>query len=164
MWQLMMIIIILVCGILLGCSFSQGVVNRRKTLEGIIEALEKMKTYIEFSSMEIFEIIKRSFGNLRGFSDFARIPEDVTFVLWWSKCVSTLGGETGLSKEDKDLLIRFSNGIGVSDVSGQISHIDLYISMFCEKVRLARDEEEKKSRLYKILGFSFGCAVSLIIV
>lgn len=165
MAELLMVIVILASGTLLGFSFSQNLVNRRKTLEAIIESLEKMKTYIGFSSMEIFSITAEVFGFLQGFEEFTRVPEsDVSYIKWWEACVKNLSKETGLCKEDKELLLRFSQGVGVSDVEGQMSHLDLFVRMFNERLHNAREAENKKSRLYKILGFSLGCAVTLTIV
>lgn len=157
--------ILMISATLLGSSFSQKLINRRRNLQMLIEVIRKMKTHIGFSSMEISAVVTECFRNIKGFECFAQgTSDDMTFLNWWKECVKSLDSSTGLDKEDRELLIRFSEEIGVSDIEGQISHCDLYAELFSERLRLAKEAESTKCRLYKILGFSVGCAVTLIVV
>lgn len=165
MTEIIMGVLIVVCGTLIGNSFAQKLISRKNSIEGIIEAIEKMKTFINFSSMEIVPVISESFTNIVGFEIFTTSPADEeTFTDWWEKCVDNLSSNLGLVKEDKILLKRFSMEIGVSDVEGQISHCDLYKRLFLERLKLVKDLVDTKARLFRILGFSLGSAVTLIVV
>lgn len=157
--------VLIISATLFGISFSQKLINRRKNLQMLIEVIRKMQTYIGFSSMEISAVVAECFKNIKGFESFTQyVSEDTAFTTWWEKCVRSIDSSTGLDREDKDLLIRFSEGIGVSDAEGQLSHCELYCELFAERLRLAKEVENTKSRLYKVLGFSVGCAVTLIVV
>ncbi len=165
MTEIIMGALLVVCATLLGNSFAQKLINRKNSLQGIIEAIEKMKTYISFSSMEITQVVSESFKNISGFDAFVTLPsDDVSFSAWWRTSVNNLGAHLGLDKEDKTLLLKFSDGIGASDIKGQISHLDLYTELFTERLKQAKEHVSSKSRLYRILGFSMGCAVTLIVV
>lgn len=158
-------VVLIICMTLLGNSFAQKLVNRKNTLQVILESIEKMKIHISFSTMEIDQVISESFKGVKGFEYFSFIPaEDFCLYDWWESCVNSLGSELGLSKEDKALLCKFSDGIGISDVSGQMSHLKLYEELFAERLKAAKETVNNKTRLYRILGFSLGCAVTLMVV
>ena len=158
--------VLVISATLLGCSFSQNLINRRKSLQMLIEVIRKMKTYIGFSTREIESVVTECFCNVKGFECFTRGTEkdNETFLMWWKECVNSLDSSTGLDKNDRELLVRFSEEMGVSDVEGQISNCELYEELFTEQLNFAKEAESKKCRLYKILGFSLGCAVTLIVV
>lgn len=150
---------------LLGCWFSSGLTSRRKTLEAISESITKAGTLISFESYEITRVVKETFGKIKGFEHITEICADgQNFMESFSKCIDLIPHECFLTDDDKDSLKSFSQGLGISDLMGQTSNCELYKKLFDEKINEAKEKEKSLSRLYKIMGFSLGCVVALMIL
>lgn len=150
---------------LIGNSFSQRLQNRCKCLGGLVQALTKMRSLIIFSGYDIRTVVKDGFSNIEGFESFCDIAaSDEAFDEWWNKKIHSIDKYKGLLKEDIEILLRFGEGLGISDIQGQDAHFQLYSDLILQKLQQAKENVNQKSRLYRILGFSMGCAVTLIIL
>ncbi len=69
-----------------------------------------------------------------------------------------------LKKEDREVLAGFAHDAGRGDPEAELRHIRLYQSLLKERLDDARDACTKKSALYRILPFSVGLAVTIIIL
>lgn len=58
----------------------------------------------------------------------------------------------------------FGEGLGVSDVEGQIAHCTLYAEKLEFLLRQARTEQTQKSKLYVTLGISAGAVLGLLVM
>lgn len=87
-----------------------------------------------------------------------------SFFEAWQNALMQLPHSMGLSKEDIRLLTDFGQGLGTTDVEGQLAHCELYKTMFSSRLKQAREEKEKKVKLYRMLGLFSGVAVSLLIL
>lgn len=165
MFRLCMCSVVILCSTFMGNWFAARLKSRRKNLLLIIEAITRMKNHFAFSGFEINRVVSESFCGLPCFERFCICDGSTEeFNLWWEKTVESLPSDTGLSREDKRLLLRFSDSLGVTDVEGQISNCDFYIEVFAQRLKAADAAEDKNSRLYKILGFSLGCIVTLVVM
>lgn len=66
--------------------------------------------------------------------------------------------------EDIETFALFFEGLGKSDIQGQITHCDLYISVLDRALENARDESREKGRLFCLLGLFSGLAVALLLI
>ncbi len=165
MLKLILCLVFIVTTTLYGFIISQKLTTRKKTLESVVDSIIRMKSLITFGSFEISRIIQDSFGSIKGFEAFRDCYSDSeNLFLYWQKTVYSLPNELCLNANDKELLIKFSRGLGVTDVEGQISNCDLYCELFKEAFENAKEKEKTSGRLYKILGFSLGCVITLMIV
>ncbi|MBQ4105372.1 MAG: stage III sporulation protein AB [Clostridia bacterium] len=165
MINFVLVIIVILCSTLLGNWFSTRLEARRQSLSTIIVAITKMKSLISFGGFEISRVVNESFESAQGFECFCReLTDDVGFTDFFNSCVDEINIVCALSKEDKALLKRFGEGLGVSDTEGQISNCELYRELLSEKLAEAKDAVDKKSKLYRVLGFSMGCAVALMVL
>lgn len=165
MLKLSMCLVIVCCSTMVGNWYSLRLKCRRKSLLVLIEAISRMKSHFVFSGYDINRIVSESFSgckNFEGFCDFENDSDE--FHKCWEQKVSLIPADAGLSAEDKRLLIRFSEVLGITDIEGQISNCDFYIDVFSQRLKSAETNEEKNSRLYKILGFSLGCIVTLVVL
>lgn len=165
MYKLLLSLVFVSASTVLGFWFSQKLSSRRKNLELIFQAVSKTSTLVGFSGYEITRVIKESFGKIQIFENIETfVEEGMSFNESFERCVVQMPSETSLNDEDKQLLIGFSKGLGVTDLSGQTSNCELYGKLFEERINDAKEKEKSLSRLYKILGFSLGCVVILMIV
>lgn len=165
MYKVILSFVLIVATTLYGFIFSHKLTIRRRALEAIVDSIVRMKSYIAFGGYEISRVIKSSFGISKGFDSFDYTSLDAdNFPTLWNKLVNSVSGELCLNNEDKELLIKFSERIGVTDTDGQLANCDLYCELFKERTMDAKEKEKASGRLYKILGFSFGCVITLMIV
>ena len=67
-----------------------------------------------------------------------------------------------LNHEDKALIAGFLNGLGSSDVEGQLAHCNLYQVRIENNLREAENRKNSLSRLYLSLGVLAGIAVAIV--
>ncbi len=165
MFKVILCLVFIITTTLYGFIISQKLTIRKKALESVVDSITRMKSLITFGGFEISRIIQDSFGSIKGFETFVDCYTDSDNLLsHWQKTVNSLPNELCLNSNDKELLIKFSSGLGVTDIEGQIANCDLYCELFKESLEDAKEKEKTSGRLYKILGFSLGCVITLMIV
>ena len=158
------------CGVVLASSlfignwFSLKLLRRSSNLVSVIEVINRIRTYISFGGYEIMRVVAESFASAPDFSAFTDYETSDDFQEWWKNCVSELSTTTALNNNDKELMLRFGAGLGVTDIQGQLANCDLYIGLFSECLDKSKEMERKNVKLYRILGFSMGCMVTLIML
>lgn len=159
-----MCIVLVVSSTFLGNWFSLKLTARCEDLLSVIESLQRIKTNICFGGFEISRVIALSFESKEKFRIFTETESNDNFHSWWVNCVSSLAKTTSLTKEDLNILLRFGANLGVTDTESQIANCELYLKMLEERLNTAKSLENKNARLYRILGFSLGCTVGLIVL
>ncbi len=146
-------------------SYAQRLHNRAQNLSALIEIISKIKTLITFSCDDICNVITKSFEGYKSFCMFSDFnTEKDSFTGTWNEKVRTIEKSSGLMKSDKDILVRFGAGLGTTDTEGQLAHLQMFSELFEHQLMDARNNVSTKCRLYRILGFSLGCALILVIV
>ncbi len=165
MIKLILSLILIMSSFFVGNTFSVKLTNRRKTLSSILSAISRIKTLICFGGVDTVRVVEECFCS----SDFPLMNEDLLssnsdYGKAFAECVEKISRSFSLTKSDKELLTQFGANLGSSDVTGQVAHAELYAELFSERLNLAKEQENTKSKLYRVLGFSLGCAISLLIV
>lgn len=165
MIKILLSLVLILSTSLLGNTFSVKLTNRRKTLSSIVSAINKIKTLICFGGMDTKRVVEQCFCTqefpLIGTEEINR---DFAYDKAFEQSVEKISNNFALTKADKTLLIQFGTQLGSTDITGQIAHTELYAELFTERLNSVKEQEFTKSKLYRVLGFSLGCAVSLLIV
>lgn len=140
---------------IIGYRYSNKLAKRKKILQNFLSLLDSVYTKITYSSSSLAEIFNDSFLEYE-------FDDTVSFSNQWEKML--LGYKNILSDEDIKLLSDFSKELGNTDVDGQINNIRLYQGLLNESIENAKEDIEKKSRLYTTLGFSIGMTLSIILI
>ncbi|MBQ4568901.1 MAG: stage III sporulation protein AB [Ruminococcus sp.] len=165
MFKLIMCFMVVISATLIGNSYSQRISNRVKCLNDVIEAISRMRALISFSGMNIQNVVIDSFKNTSLAKLFlSKEDEAEDFYVWWSSSLDCIEKSMGINKEDKELLLKFGRGLGKTDTEGQLEHLELYKELFIQRLNSAKDAQKEKGRLYRVLGFSLGCAVTLVLL
>ena len=115
--------------------------------------------------MEITEIVEKTLcTNEFPLINYQYLAADSNYDKAFETSVSNINARFALTKSDKELLLQFGTKLGDSDIQGQVAHTELYAELFSERLSSVKEQENSKTKLYRILGFSLGCAISLIIV
>lgn len=163
MFKLIFALVVIVSSSLIGNSFSVKLTNRRKTLSEIVNSINKGKTLICFGGMDTKRVVQECFCS----EDFMLLDKDMLenerFDISFENSVRKINPAFSLTKADKELLLQFGTKLGMTDVTGQVAHTELYAQLFSERLSQVKTQENEKTRLYRILGFSVGSAISLLI-
>lgn len=165
MIKLFLSLVLIIVSSLIGNSFSAKLTTRRKTLFSIHKAINRTKTLICFGGMDIYRVVEECFCT----PDFPLMERDLfsdksDYENAFEQSVSKINRSFSLTESDKELLNQFGSNLGTTDVTGQLAHTELYAQLFAERLNYVKSEESSKSKLYRVLGFSLGCAISLLIV
>lgn len=168
MLKVMGCILIIFSASLAGFYFSGRLNQRKNFLKAFISFLKSLEIQLRYSGEDIFqlipkcsdsEILKPFFINLT-----AEKVKDISFSELWRKAVNSSAKSCNLKKSDCQALIDFGGSLGTTDTSGELSHIKLYEEVFSKALENAQEDLDKKSKLYKAMGFFLGTSIALMIV
>jgi stage III sporulation protein AB len=156
--------ILIAAGALAGYMESHRLAMRVEQLEAFLRFLSAAQTEIRFAALPVEEIVQRHGGEIQ----FLRTCEDNckaggSFLSAWNSGVHSGTKGQGFIMEDIGLLYSFGEGFGASDTEGQLSHCALYTELISENLKNAREEKNRKAKLYQILGIFSGMAAALML-
>lgn len=131
--------------------------------------LEIISIEIRFKSSTVYEIWDKLKTDvslnkllfLQGNED--KDNKSYDFHLLWRKSVK-FWKSNSLKKEDYELLIETGDSLGTSDTEGQLAEILLLKEKLALLNNDALKERDKKSKLYKTLGFLIGVFIAVMII
>ncbi|MBQ2676610.1 MAG: stage III sporulation protein AB [Clostridia bacterium] len=145
------------CPLILGFCASANLKKKLQQTELIVVMISSIKQYI------CYEALTRD-------GIFCRLAEDEQYKalgFWQCDDISELVTKNQALVIDKPLkqkLMLFLNGIGSTDISGQMSHCELYSSMFSDSLSKLREEASQKQKLYCSLGSFAAMFVAVVLI
>lgn len=162
---LILFLIMLICtslGILKAKSYNNRVVELKK----IKNALEVLKSKIEFTYepikdifQEISKIVYAGEENI-----FAETLENISqcgVTESWNKATQK---NRNLNEEDKSTIQMFGKLLGKTDKSGQINEINVTSKLIDTQIEKAEQEKAKNYKLFKTLGSVVGIGLCIILI
>lgn len=158
----------MVSSLILGLMASKRLDNRQKFLHQYISFINQVKTQIEFNGSSL-AIIFSLCNAEKPFNSFinntiSTLESGNTFIDSWYRSVDNIDKSVGLKSDDISIINEFGQGLGISDINGQISHCNLHSELAEIRYQDARDCVIKKSKLYKTMGLMIGVAISIVII
>lgn len=145
-----------------GYTESHKLSSRVRQLEAALRFVEAARTEIRFSALPVQRLVQRHGGELPFLRQCAAACENGgSFAAAWSGALADRQG--AFTKKDRELLLSFGEGLGASDLEGQLSHCELYTQLFTVQLNAAREERQRKSKLCLMLGISGGLSAALIL-
>lgn len=159
-------ILLIAAGAGTGYLQSHKLTARVRFLEAFLQFLTWLETQIRYSASELEALLAGYEAPLTLqplLTECAgRMGQDEPFSQAWDQGVALLPKESGLLPGDRQLLCQFAEGLGSTDVQGQITHCAMQRAFFTNRLEEARDERQKKGKLYTMLGSFAGVGVSLL--
>ena len=134
-------------GFSIGCMYVQRLKLRLDFLREFSVFLSSLSTAVRYRSADIAVLV----------NDYSR-----PFSQMWQSSIADFKKRRCLSNADMALLKEFGEGLGTTDVEGQLSHIALYQGLFSKQQSDAEDDIIQKSKLYKSLGLFGGVSAALM--
>lgn len=153
----------------LGYATSRRLSLRVRFLQQYLQFVSYINTEIRYTQRVLSEIINSysdTKGEISGF--LIQVKENLKseegFVKAWQDAAESLADAYGLRKPEKELISKFGKELGTTDVRGQISLCELNQKLVGAVLEVAKEEKEKKSKLYLMLGASAGISIAIILL
>lgn len=147
---------------------SAGLSRRAAALEQSGRLVTRIASRIRYTAQPVGEILSEvsgEFTGLRFLPELLRILQEGTdFPSAWRRALEVKGAECGLNGKDRELLRGYGEGLGKTDVEGQMEHCRLYETLIGEQLEEARREAAVKGRLYVTLGTAGGLGAALLLL
>ena len=157
-------LLLVLSGFSAGWFCSKKLLMRRNFFKKFLCFVSNLSTQFRYSTSDIFTLVSLS-ASTSGLDSFEISEETGTpFYEIWSERVNEIPAKFGLKNSDRQLLLEFGEQLGKTDVDGQLKHLELYESLFKKQLTDAENEINKKSKLYKTMGFFVGTAAALMII
>lgn len=161
-------ILFLISSSMAGFYFSERLKNRLNFLKAFISFLKSLQIQLRYSSGDILQILPLCTDSkivepfIKSLKDKSKVYNSFSEI--WKNSVVSISNSNCLTKSDINSLLEFGNGLGTTDVEGQLNHIELYAGIFTKAYENACENLKSKSKLYKTMGFFIGTAITLMIV
>lgn len=152
-------------GALIGIQFSEQLKSRRGLCREIGTMLRRSAVLIRSAGADVYRLSRElrscGFGEL---SFIEKLPERYSsgedFHELWRKAAN----EQEVGGEERDIILRFGDILGTSDIEGQLSSIAVLESEIECLERQRTEEYRQKSRLYRAAGTLFGVMLGILII
>ena len=143
-----------ICGVLTGLCMSRRLSRRREVLEEFKKLFASAALEIAYTGKDLYKVFSDNFS---GFVFSPELPFDVQWKKW-------INGTDGLNDSDRELLIRFLDGLGLYDSISQQKHIGMYERLLDEHIKTAEKEMESKAKIYRALPSAAGLIIAIFII
>lgn len=152
----------------MGCLVSHKLSKRVAFLEQFLHFITYIETEIKYSSTLVAEIIKgykteKELGYLlHDFYKMLKITGNINTS--WDKAVRNTYKNFGLNLREAEAVINFMHNLGTNDTEGQMKYCKFNYDLIKDYLKIAKDEKQKKSKLYFMLYTSAGLCLTLSII
>lgn len=153
--KLFLCILILFCGAVVGLHFSQRLIRRRSVLSDFEVLFHRVLIRIEYNAGELCEVFSDNFA------DYHFIHHQ-PFDVQWRDFIKSFSYV--LTKDDMNMLLSFTDGLGAADCDAQRQHITLFSKILQEHIEDAQEDIRTKAKMYRIIPLSVGIVISLIVI
>ena len=154
----------MIAGTLSGFMESRKLFVRVESLESFLRFLSAAKTEVRYSAVPVIQVIKKHNVGFEFMEEcVSNCEKGDHFSAAWERSVACCAKEDGFTACDIKLLLSFGEGFGASDTEGQLAHLELYTGLFGTNLKSARDDRNRKSKLYLMLGIFAGLSSALLL-
>ena len=121
------------------------------------------KDEIRFTADSAGRIFERYLAT-RKEKNIREISLDRPFADGFWQTVKPATVQLGLAREDCQILQMFADGLGVSDVEGQMNHCERYGNLFSARSQRCAAEYASKGKLYRSLGWLSAVTVAVLVM
>lgn len=157
---------------LVGYIISLNYDLRIKQLSAFIFSLKIMEAEMNYSKSYLYDIVQKlSFNSDKIVADLynqvcsgLKNNDGKEFTDIWNDSVERALESSSLTQADIRLIKDFGKSIGKMDLKNQEKIYDYFLKRFDLQLTDATEEKNKKSRVYKNLGFAIGIMVVVVLI
>ena len=153
----------------IGKMLAQRYYYRVQELEELKNALNLFKTKIKFTYETIPEIFEEISKNITKnisniFKSTVKGLKDFSISQAWEQAIESEKKNTNLNEEDIRVIKLLSKQLGITDIEGQISQIEITEHFLDTQIKQAQQEKEKNQKLYQKLGTTMGLVIVILLI
>lgn len=154
----------------IGFLLSKGYLDRLNELKKISNLINIFQNKLKFSRKPLSEIFEEVYLMEKGskvseiFLKTSQKIKEMNVSEAWKSAVIENSFFLNLKKEDIGIIKSFGNMLGKTDVEGQVSEINQFLSLINEQIAIAEEEKNKNSKLYKSLGTIVGLGIIILLL
>ena len=141
--------------IFIGYVLSSRLKKRSEILSSYILLLEGASARISCNGESLSDAFSDNFAG-------CRFDSSIPFATQWEQMADRY--QSILSHDDRRLLTDFAEESGHSDVTSVLRHLALYRDLLQSRREEADRDYEKKGALYRILPFSVGLVITILLL
>lgn len=150
-----------------GYGASKKLSIRVEFYEKYLKFISFLSTEIRYSANSLPELFERydnrSMVSCILKSCLTEMEKGNNITFSWRTGAESIKERYGLKIEDIEFIKGFGDDLGSSDIEGQISHCKLNMELANTYLKSAREEKERKSKLFLMLGLFLGVAIALVL-
>lgn len=153
----------------IGFLLSKSYIDRLSELKSLMKMVNILQNKIKFTHKplgEIFEemsIIEKKSKVSKIFTKCAQKLEKENVQDAWNEAVDEERFLLNCNNEDINLIKSFGSMLGKTDVDGQMSEINQFVSLLNGQIVTAEEEKNKNSKMYKSLGTIIGLGIVILL-
>ena len=153
----------------IGFLLSKGYVDRLNELKKISNLINIFQNKLKFSRKPLREIFEEVYfvetGNKVSeiFLKTSQKIKEMNVSEAWRSAVAENSFFLNLKKEDIELIKSFGNMLGKTDIEGQVSEINQFLTLLDGQIATCEEEKNKNTKLYKSLGTIVGLGIVIVL-
>ncbi|MDE5853238.1 MAG: stage III sporulation protein AB [Oscillospiraceae bacterium] len=161
------VIILTICPILIGLTYSITLTKNQRQIGEIIQLINWIETEIRYKQTNLDQMLieassKEAFSSLEFLSSAVEFMKIFPFPQAWKKSISNWNSK--MDTYDKQLLFSFADILGASDVTGQLTALEHMRVRFQSSFNKAKETCDKNGKLSKSLGVLAGLAICVLML
>lgn len=155
---------------ILGKMLSKKYIKREEELEDMKNQLELFKNKIKFTYSpidEIFDEISKSCSQKNISQIFKKSKNKMkskSASTSWNDAIEEEKEKLNITNEDIIKIKELGKMLGISDIEGQVSQIELTKELINIQIKKAQKEREKNETMYKKLGTTLGLILVILLI
>ena len=136
-----------------------------ETCERLLQALWQEMSYTAQPLSDLWQRLARNeaFAAFSLVQDTAQRLPQTPFADAFASAVECAERAGDVTPPTRRLLLEFAAGCGRTDLDGQQAHIEYYRALLTQLCEQARRAYEEKGRVYRVLGWTGGIALMLLL-
>ena len=155
MLRLILGLVITAASIVVGYYLSSRLTRRKTILGEYIRLLDEAAGRMSYTMASLAEVFSDNFAGFR-------FEPSLDFSPQWERMTARY--RDALNDGDRRVLSEFAQGLGCADIPSELRHIALYQGLLRERLDDARAACERKGSLYRVLPFSIGLTVTILLL
>jgi stage III sporulation protein AB len=155
----------------LGWLLAAGLEKRAAQLRELRQLLQRLETEIVYAASPLPQALRQAAGERPGCAEIFRLAAELlqagrglTAAEAWRQAIGQTAECLSLSAADRALLLRFGEGIGLSDISDQKKRLALLREELTMALAEAERERALYARVWRTLGFTSGALLALFLL